>query len=107
MKGKLTWRWGLIFALAAAAVFFMLPMDKKIHLGLDLKGGIHLVLQVNTIDAIHAEVDDAMERVRADLAEKNAAPVSLQRVPEGDGFRLRPAPNTDPKLLDKVISDRL
>ncbi|MFI5167930.1 MAG: protein translocase subunit SecD [Thermoanaerobaculales bacterium] len=107
MKGKLTWRWVLILALAAAAVFFMLPMDKKIHLGLDLKGGIHLVLQVNTLDAIHAEVDDAMERVRADLAEKSAAPVSLQRLPEGDGLKFRPAPSTDAKLLDKVISDRL
>jgi len=107
MKGKLTWRWGLILAVTAAAVFFMLPMDQKIHLGLDLKGGIHLVLQVNTMDAVRAEVDDAMERVRTDLADRNAAPASLQRLPDGDGFKLKPAPSTDAKLLDKAISDRL
>ncbi|HUK12211.1 MAG TPA: protein translocase subunit SecD [Thermoanaerobaculaceae bacterium] len=107
MKGKLTWRWGLILAVAAAAVYFMLPLDQKIHLGLDLKGGIHLVLQVNTGDAIRAEVDDTMERVRADLADKGFAPVSIDRLPEGDGFKFKPAPNTTPKVLDQVISDRL
>ena len=60
MKGKLAWRWGLICVVTVFAVYFMLPLDKRIHLGLDLKGGIHLVLQVNTQDAVRAEVDDAM-----------------------------------------------
>ncbi len=107
MKGKLTWRWALIGAVTVFAVYFMLPPDKRIHLGLDLKGGIHLVLQVNTQDAVRAEVDDAMERVRLDLTEKGAAPASLQRLPDGGGFSLRPAPNTPAKTLDKVIDDRL
>lgn len=107
MKGKLAWRWGLIFAVTAFAVYFMLPVDKRIHLGLDLKGGIHLVLQVNTRDAVRAEVDDAMERVRGDLTEKGFAPASLQRLPDGDGFQLTPAAGTTNKALDKVIDDRL
>ncbi len=107
MKGKLTWRWVLIGAVTVFAVYFMVPPDKRIHLGLDLKGGIHLVLQVNTQDAVRAEVDDAMERVRVDLTEKGAAPTSIQRLPDGGGFSLRPAPNTPPKTLDKVIDDRL
>jgi len=107
MQRKLMWRWLLIGAVTAAAIFFMLPTDKKIHLGLDLKGGIHLVLQVNTQDAVRAEVDDAMERVRVDLTEKGAAPALLQRLPDGNGFLLRPAPNTPAKTLDKVIDDRL
>ena len=70
MQRKLMWRWLLIGVVTAAAVFFMFPPEKKIHLGLDLQGGIHLVLQVNTADAVRAEVDDAMERVRAELAEQ-------------------------------------
>ncbi len=107
MKGKLTWRWVLIGAVAAAAVYFMLPMDKKIHLGLDLKGGIHLVLKVNTDDAIRAEVDDAMERVRGDLAAKGSAPVAAQRLPDGNGFSVTPAAGTDPRALDKILDDRL
>ncbi len=107
MKGKLTWRWGLILGVTVLAVYFMLPPDKRIHLGLDLKGGIHLVLQVHTEDAVRAEVDDAMERVRGDLTEKGFAPALLQRLPDGNGFELRPAANTPGKTLDKVIDDRL
>src|SRR4030042_2466201 len=107
MQRQLMWRWVLIGVVTSAAIFFMWPADKKIHLGLDLRGGIHLVLQVNTQDAVRAEVDDAMERVRGDLSEKGFAPALLQRLSAGDGFELRPAPNTPAKTLDKVIDDRL
>jgi preprotein translocase subunit SecD len=107
MQRKLMWRWVLIGVVTAAAVFFMLPPHKRIHLGLDLRGGIHLVLQVNTGDAVRAEVDDAMERVRGDLTEKGFAPVMLKRSPDGMGFQVRLAPSTPAKTLDKVIDDRL
>jgi preprotein translocase subunit SecD len=107
MKSKLTWRWVLIGAVTVAAVFSMWPLEKKIHLGLDLKGGIHLVIQVNTIDAVRAEVDDAMQRVRADMTEKGFAPTDMQRTEESTGFRFKLAPNTDEKVVQKVIDDRL
>jgi preprotein translocase subunit SecD len=107
MQRKLMWRWVLIGVVTAAAVYFMVPPDKRIHLGLDLKGGIHLVLRVNTIDAVRAEVDDAMERVRADLAAKGVANPELVRLPEGNGFRLKVPPSTDSAILDKIVDDRL
>jgi preprotein translocase subunit SecD len=107
MQRKLMWRWALIGVITAAAIFEMWPLDSKIHLGLDLRGGIHLVLQINTGDAIRAEVDDAMERVRGDLAAKGFTPADMQRLPENNGFRFKPAGNTDPKVLDKTIDDRL
>jgi preprotein translocase subunit SecD len=107
MQRKLMWRWLLIGCVTAAAVYIMLPPAKKIHLGLDLKGGIHLVLRVNTGDAIRAEVDDAMQRVRADLTDKNFPPTDLQRTAEGNGFRLKANPATDQAVLNKIIDDRL
>jgi len=39
-------------------------MKDRIHLGLDLKGGTHLVLQVVTDDAIRAETDQALDGLR-------------------------------------------
>ena len=107
MQRKLMWRWVLIGVVAAAAVYFMIPPDKRIHLGLDLKGGIHLVLRVNTGDAVRAEVDDAMERVRADLAAKGTQNPELVRLPDGNGFKLKVPGSTDPTALDKIIDDRL
>ena len=39
-------------------------MDKQLKLGLDLKGGVHLVLRVQTDDALRLETETTMERVR-------------------------------------------
>ncbi len=42
-------------------------MTDRIHLGLDLKGGIHLVLQVMVQEAVSAETDNAVARVQTEL----------------------------------------
>src|SRR5437660_1712450 len=42
-------------------------MDKQLKLGLDLKGGVHLVLRVETDDALKGETDNEMERLREEL----------------------------------------
>lgn len=38
----------LILAVIAASVYFTFPVQEKINLGLDLKGGMHLILKVET-----------------------------------------------------------
>src|SRR5207248_11142000 len=48
-------------------------MKQKVHLGLDLRGGTHLVLQVVTDDAIRAETDQAIDSVRQQLSKSNIA----------------------------------
>src|SRR4051812_49473660 len=42
-------------------------MDKALKLGLDLKGGVHLVLRVQTDDALRIESESEMERLREQL----------------------------------------
>lgn len=107
MKKTLTWRWLLIGAVTVAAVVMMWPPKEKINLGLDLKGGIHLVLQVNTEDALRAEVDAAMERVRTELTSKGAAPAGAQRSEDGRGFTIRMTPGADANVVDEIVEDRL
>ena len=48
-------------------------MKEKVHLGLDLLGGTHLVLQVVTDDAIRAETDQGIESIRTQLTKENIA----------------------------------
>ena len=43
---------------------------QALKLGLDLKGGVHLVLRVQTDDALRLQTEQEMERLRADLATK-------------------------------------
>jgi len=42
-------------------------LTNRIHLGLDLKGGTHLILQVQVNDAVKVDADNAIERLKADL----------------------------------------
>src|SRR5678815_418357 len=46
-------------------------MKKRINLGLDLQGGIQLVLKVKTSDAIRAETDQTIESLRSQLQKDN------------------------------------
>src|SRR5438094_4773068 len=51
-----------------------------IKLGLDLRGGIHLVLQVVTDDALNATVDDAVQTARDQATRKGIVFASAQRI---------------------------
>ena len=42
-------------------------LTKRIHLGLDLKGGAHLILQVKVEEAIYAETSNTAVRIQQDL----------------------------------------
>jgi preprotein translocase subunit SecD len=52
----------------------------KIHLGLDLRGGMHLVLQVVTDEALAATIDDAVQTVRDQATRKGISFAAVQRV---------------------------
>ncbi|HVH28639.1 MAG TPA: protein translocase subunit SecD [Vicinamibacterales bacterium] len=46
-------------------------MNQQLKLGLDLKGGVHLVLRVQTDDALRLATEQEMERFRAELVTRN------------------------------------
>ncbi len=46
-------------------------MSKRIHLGLDLRGGAHLILQVVVSEAVSAETDNTVARIQQDLKTAN------------------------------------
>src|SRR5579871_2304418 len=48
-------------------------IQNRIHLGLDLKGGTHLILQVQVNDAINADTDRAAEQLKEELKKANVA----------------------------------
>ena len=54
-------------------------MAERINLGLDLKGGTHLILQVQVQDAARAEADQAIARLQGDLRARNIPFTSIVR----------------------------
>ncbi len=68
----------IIVAVVVVCVLLAFPPSETINLGLDLKGGIHLVMRVNTDDAVKAEVDLSMDRIRATLVEEGFTPGEIK-----------------------------
>jgi preprotein translocase subunit SecD len=52
---------------------------QRIHLGLDLKGGSHLVLQVEVNDAVNAETDHAAELLKEQLQKSNVSYADISK----------------------------
>ncbi|MEO5924874.1 MAG: protein translocase subunit SecD [Bryobacteraceae bacterium] len=69
---------------------------KNIHLGLDLKGGSHMVMQIQVQDAFKSEADTTIQRLRADIASK--------KMTVGDIVRNDPATIAEAKDIAITIS---
>lgn len=63
MQRNLQWKLLGIAAVTALAVWGVYPPADQIRLGLDLKGGAHLVLRVETDDALQVETETAAEQL--------------------------------------------
>ncbi|MCM8784101.1 MAG: protein translocase subunit SecD [Candidatus Omnitrophica bacterium] len=68
MQRNLKWKWLLISIVMGIASWNAFPLSKKVNLGLDLQGGMHLVLKVDTSgipqETRHDAVDRALEIIR-------------------------------------------
>jgi preprotein translocase subunit SecD len=69
-------------------------ISSRIHLGLDLQGGAHLILQVEVKEAINAETDNTVARLQQDM---KAANLSFSQVYKPDP--LRPDQSGKPDLV--------
>ena len=78
MDSRLIWRVAVIVIVILLCVYGIIGLPKSltdvkanvarnIHLGLDLRGGSHLVLQVQVQDAAKVEADQAIERLKEEL----------------------------------------
>ena len=73
MPRRLWLRTGLIVVVILASVWSLYPPKKTINLGLDLQGGIHLVLGVEAEKAIASQTERAAEDLKSALERKGLA----------------------------------
>src|SRR5438270_808646 len=81
-------------------------MRQKIKLGLDLRGGTHLVLQVVTDDAVRAETDQAIETVATNLQKSNVIFRQKTRTATNKFQFVGVDPNKDSEFR-RIATDRL
>jgi len=78
----------LILAVAGLMAFYAFPLDKRINLGLDLKGGMHLLLRVDTgklsEEARQGAVERAVEILRNRIDEFGVREPVIQKQGEDE-----------------------
>ncbi|MGE5360478.1 MAG: protein translocase subunit SecD [Bacteroidales bacterium] len=79
MAKDLRWRILLIVVILGACLYAIIPPE-KIRLGLDLKGGAHMVLRVNTDDALRLETDTTGDRLRESLEKAGVSGATVRTV---------------------------
>lgn len=62
-KNPLLWKLALILAVVGLALLASIPPKDKINLGLDLRGGLHILMQVDTDSATKYELDLRQSRL--------------------------------------------
>jgi preprotein translocase subunit SecD len=100
----------LVVVVAAVLLLAGFPPSRaniaeRIRLGLDLRGGTHLVLEVVTDDAIRAETDLAIERLSELLADEGISYRQSSRVTDGRFQFAGVDPSRDAEFRD-ILSEQ-
>jgi preprotein translocase subunit SecD len=77
---NLRWRILLIVVIVGACLWAIIPPSQKIRLGLDLKGGVHLVLKVQTDDALSLETSTAADRAREEIEKAGVTGATVKQL---------------------------
>jgi preprotein translocase subunit SecD len=112
---NISWKLVLVFVVIVAAIIYMLPTfkpelwpHKKVNLGLDLQGGMHLVLEVDADKAVESTAERISQEIREQLRKERIRDVSVERI---EGTRISAHATTEEDiaklkaLLDKDFSD--
>jgi len=77
----------LVFVVIVTAIIYILPSwkptlwpHKQINLGLDLQGGMHLLLEVDTEKALESTVERISQEIREQLKKERIRHVAIDRV---------------------------
>src|SRR5262249_14639103 len=79
-------------------------LDKVLKLGLDLKGGVHLVLRVQTEDALRLVTDQETERLREELRSKNV-PFTKLEAPDATHIRVEGVPPAQDGTFRQIANE--
>jgi len=101
---SLRWRVLAVVAVVALGAWAIYPPAQKVRLGLDLKGGVHLVLRVQTDDALRLETETSMNRLRDELVKASAVGVTATTL-SPTAFQLAGVPAEQDGVLRQAATE--
>ncbi|MGZ5165512.1 MAG: protein translocase subunit SecD [Burkholderiales bacterium] len=123
MNKTLTWKLVIIVGILILFVFGIFGIPKewsghgllasitdRIHLGLDLRGGTHLILQVQVNDAVNVDSDNAIARLKEDMRARKINYADITKpdpVNHPEQIVIKGVPPEQTSDFKSIISDRL
>jgi preprotein translocase subunit SecD len=123
MNKTLSWKLVIIVGILIVFVLgiFGIPKDwsgrglvasiaDRIHLGLDLRGGTHLILQVQVNDAVNVDSDNAIARLKEDMRTRKINYADINKpdpVNHPEQVVVKGVPPDQTSDFKSIISDRL
>ena len=123
MNKNLSWKLTVIVGILLVFLFGILGIPKdwsgravlasigdRIHLGLDLRGGTHLILQVQVNDAVNVDSDNALARLKEDLRSHKINYADITKpdaVNHPEMVVVKGVPPDQTSDFKSIISDRL
>jgi preprotein translocase subunit SecD len=123
MNKTLTWKLAISVGILLVFVFGIIGIPRefsgkgvlasitdRIHLGLDLKGGTHLILQVQVKDAVNVDSDNAIARLKEDLRSHKINYAEITKpdpVNHPDMIVIKGVPPDQTSDLRNIVNDRL
>lgn len=104
MKKRFNWKIGLVLFILILCLYLSYPPQEKIKLGLDLRGGMHLVLQVMTDDAINIETDQAITTLQQQFKKKELQYQDVKKEGLGE-FTVQGINPTQREEIQNILDD--
>jgi preprotein translocase subunit SecD len=123
MNKNLTWKLVVIVAILLVFLFGIFGIPKswsgsgllasitdRIHLGLDLRGGTHLILQVQVNDAVNVDSDNAIARLKEDMRTRKINYTEITKpdpVNHPETIVVKGVPPEQSSDFKSIVADRL
>ncbi len=108
---KISWRTVLIVVVLVAAFIYLLPTIKptfwpykKINLGLDLQGGMHLVLEVDADKAVENTIERISQELRSALRKQRIRYSAFDRI-DGTKIVVKVNGTENIEAFEKLLDD--
>jgi len=106
MNRNVQWKLLAVVVVTAASAAAIYPPADRIRLGLDLEGGVHMVLRVQTDDALRVESETAAEQLGEQLELQGITVASVSAV-EPTVIRVEGAPGDRDAEFRRIADDQL
>jgi preprotein translocase subunit SecD len=80
LRRDLRWKLALIVVIIGVSVWFTFPLGQRINLGLDLQGGMHVVLEVEAEKAVDSTTDRLVIEASENLAKLNIPGLEVRKL---------------------------